>query len=224
MTRISRPKTQTKISSTEGKMKVKMMGIAIGLLALLFMPMYAPAVTWNVTGGILMGANDVNVNGQFYNVEFIDGSCISIFGGCHSTSDFPFQTEEAAQAAAQALLDQVLIDVSWGLFDSHPELTNGITDTRWGDVAIPYKYDPSTHILSLKLASNSPDVVEWGDYDSVITVSGEYAAFDLTDSTGTTYANWHSVPEAPTFVLLACGLAGLVFARRRGKCQKERTL
>ncbi|GJL55697.1 MAG: hypothetical protein NPIRA02_28290 [Nitrospirales bacterium] len=41
----------------------------------------ATAVTLTMDGGKLTGASTVNVNGVFYNVEFVDGSCVSLFSG-----------------------------------------------------------------------------------------------------------------------------------------------
>lgn len=203
-------------------MKKKMMGIAIGLWALLFMPMYASAVTFNVAGGKLLGANDINVNGQFYNVEFIDGTCVSIFGGCGSTSDFDFQTMEAANAASQALLDQVLINVPQGSFDDHPELTSGINYLYMASLYTPYEVRAENGTVVVTEATNY-----WGNWNHLDAVTSGVVISPYTNTANNTesvYVRWYQVPEAPTFVLLACGLAGLLlFARRQRKRQEGLT-
>ena len=80
-------------------------------------------------GGILTGARNVDVDGLFYDVKFVDGTCHDVFAGCDALSDFQFATFEGAVAAADALLKQVFVDVpSVGNFDTHPELTFGCTD------------------------------------------------------------------------------------------------
>jgi len=83
------------------------------------------AVTLDVQGGALMGASNVYVNGMLYDVEFIDGACAAHFDGCDATSDFDFQNRADADSASQALLDQVLLDVPEGMFDTLYNLTNG---------------------------------------------------------------------------------------------------
>ena len=76
------------------------------------------------SNGILLGATGVTVDGAPYDVEFLDGTCVAVFSGCDVASDFQFQTQGAAGVAAQALLDQVLLDGPLGQFDSSPALTN----------------------------------------------------------------------------------------------------
>jgi hypothetical protein len=58
---------------------------------------------------VLDGATGVELNGSFYDVEFVDGTCVVLFSGCDSTSDFGFQSDVDAVAAAQVLINQVLL-------------------------------------------------------------------------------------------------------------------
>ncbi len=64
----------------------------------------ASAATLNVSGGQLLGASGVIVDGSSYNVQFLDGTCISLYNGCDALSDFTFQTVAAVVLASQALL------------------------------------------------------------------------------------------------------------------------
>lgn len=91
----------------------------------------ANAVTLNVVGGQLLGASNVLVDGDIYDVEFVDGTCIALFDGCNSPSDFAFTNSGSAALAAQALLDQVFVDGGAGQFDPDPALTTGCTNSSF---------------------------------------------------------------------------------------------
>lgn len=95
------------------------------LVAFVLVASGAQAATLNVVDGQLMGASGVNVDGNLYDVQFLDGTCIGLYNGCDEISDFTFQTEASALLASQALLDQVFLDSPEGMFDSNPPLTNG---------------------------------------------------------------------------------------------------
>ena len=78
-----------------------------------------------VVDGTLRGAPGVEVAGSVYDVEFVEGSCRSLFAGCDEDSDFLFTDRATVGLAPGALLDQVFTDGDAGLFDSNPELTHG---------------------------------------------------------------------------------------------------
>lgn len=59
--------------------------------------------------GLVIGAAGVDVGGASFDVEFLDGTCDSVYGLC-SVSNFIFTTESAALAASQALIGQVFVD------------------------------------------------------------------------------------------------------------------
>lgn len=97
-------------------------------VALLLASGAAPAMAdpiLHVSGGVLVGASGVIVNGSLYDVSFTDASCATAYNGCEATSDFTFDTLGDAGAASQALLDQVLVDGPGGLFDTMPGQTFG---------------------------------------------------------------------------------------------------
>lgn len=70
-------------------------------------------------GNELLGARNVEINSQLYDVEFVDGIGAELFG----ENGALFQDDLVAQpsAFAQALLSQVFI----GIYDVEPGLTNG---------------------------------------------------------------------------------------------------
>lgn len=97
------------------------------------------AATLQVAGGQLFRASGVLVDGQLYDVAFMDGSCADLYSGCDELSDLVFQAEAAAILAGQALIDQVFLDIpGLGSFDTDPELTNGITYPSGGAALKPF--------------------------------------------------------------------------------------
>ena len=78
----------------------------------------------DIQGGQLVGARDVDVGGQLFDVTFEDGTCIDVFDGCDSNSDFLFDEADAI-LASNALLDQVFLNSLFPNIDSTPNLTFG---------------------------------------------------------------------------------------------------
>ena len=166
------------------------------------------------TNGQLTGARDVLVNAELFNVDFREGSCITLYNDCNDSSDFLFNTLDKAIAASTALLDQVLINGVDGNFDSSPELTFGCGLTV--QCIIATFYDSSSSSAYVNTASNltgtDPSPQTWA---SVISIS--------TDSTGndrTTVAVWSrtaSVPEPSILALSVIGLFAIGVSRRTRK-------
>ena len=63
------------------------------------------------SNGQLTGATGVNVDGSFYDVEFVDGTCTEVFTRCEQDS-FIFKTNVSANLASEALIQQVFLDVA----------------------------------------------------------------------------------------------------------------
>ena len=103
-----------------------------------FAPSAAQAATRHVVAGQLVGASNVNVGGVLYDVEFVEGTCISVFAGCDAADDFAFTDLAAANVASQALLDQVFLDVAAGNFDTDPTSTAGCTNATVCSAQTPY--------------------------------------------------------------------------------------
>jgi PEP-CTERM motif-containing protein len=172
-----------------------------------------------VNGGRLIGASGVNVGGTLYDVEFVDANCVEVFGGCDDVSDFAFQSQTDAIAAAHALFDQVWVDGVLGLFDTVPALINGCSESfdelchAW----IPYGTVDSASYQALKGRNSDSEV---GDLIIFVDVQIPWKA-DITNpvtSQENIYAKFQpravSVPEPSALLLLGTSLVGLVCIRR----------
>ena len=166
----------------------------------------ANAVTLTVSGPNLLGATGVMVGSQSYDVTFQDGTCQALFTGCNQASDFAFTTLADAQAAAQALMNQVLLDVAQGPFDTQVQLTVGCT--AFGGaclVLVPYATDGVN--VSAGAAKNLS--IEASDG---VTVAGLSVAADTTpqpDQTWAVFTLAAAAPEPGTLGLVMFGLAAI---------------
>jgi hypothetical protein len=161
----------------------------------------AIAAVQQVSGGILTGARGVIVQGASYDVAFIDGSCASL-----CSLSIPFVDEAAGRAAANALLDQVLLDSSTGNFDTQPALTLGCTSSTRCEVITPAL--PNLRVLTY----NDPSIA--GDGIILTTTSIIFDDFDTSGADYAVYAIW-SVPEASTGAMTFAGVAALMLIGRR---------
>lgn len=193
-------------------------GLVVGGLADAAMPI--------VVDGTLRGATGVEVAGSVYDVEFVEGSCSSLFAGCDEDSDFLFTDRATAGLAAGALLDQVFIDGDAGLFDSNPELTHGCPS---GSHPLGCRaYVPYTALLDCgggspcfhtAISDNRSAGSPTADH-----VTAEFGPLPSTYGSGTVYEVWSvwtlasgpSVPSLGAFgvlllsnVLICIGLAGV---------------
>lgn len=135
------------------KFKVLLSSLCVSLLCIGGFCFSASSATLVVKDGQLMGAHDVLVHGEHYDVAFVDGV---------PSEQFPIGEENAilfnskkAQAASQALLDQVFIDTKSGHFDTKPEMTTKITEGTLAIIATPYSYSSNKRRLLCDTALNS---------------------------------------------------------------------
>jgi len=173
--------------------------------------------------GILMGADNVNVDGTLYDVRFRDGTCAVLYAPCNCASSFVFRSEASARLASQALLDTVLVDGPGplGMFGSNPELTDGCQDRGQGgagncEILTPYRWDSFADSAWLIAAVNDG---AGGRLNSF----GVTRSFDSTLTDPITFALWCSspldcqpaVPELNTISYVGIGGVALLLVMRR---------
>lgn len=159
----------------------------------------------------LTGATGVNVNGTLYDVQFVEGTCATVFGACDA-AHFPFTSSSVALDAAQGLLDQVFIDGSSGQFDSNPLLTFGCASPATNCVVwIPYANVSGTLTFSVSINNTGADSVLTGDTASSGNDSSQgsnfvFARFTLSDA---------AVPEPATWAMMLIGFGAIGFSLRK---------
>ena len=198
----------------------------LGLLSIA-LPLSTSAAPIQVTdsNGQLIGARQVVVGSMLLDVDFVDGSCASIFDGCDDSSDFFFSQDvvgnaitqveiDAVNAASQALLDQVFVDSALGMFDSDPTLTFGCENPFQCSAMTPIGRATFLSVASVGRAKNRP-VTSSDEIDGVDT----FLPYDSTSDIASVWAVWKdssvAVPEPSTISLLGTGLFAIILARRR---------
>jgi hypothetical protein len=166
----------------------------------------------NVTS--LLGADNVQVNGLFYNVRFQDGTCIDLFNGCDEASDFLFNSEETAGAAADALLAQVFFE--GGQFLTRWTLIAGCGFAGECLLLTPRGFVGTGAGLVGELRSCVVGLVDDGGSRTCNVITPPM--FDTGQYNDIVYAVWTEAVEASapgTAMILLMGIAGLLVSRRR---------
>lgn len=115
--------------------------------------------------GQLLGGKGLEVNGVTYDITFTDGTCIELFNGCDEATDFTLRTFSEAFAVGSAILRHMLVDTDKGLFDSNPELTEGISNTTTGIILVPYGIESIRENLFVRYVETVNFVDGWLEDD-----------------------------------------------------------
>ena len=181
------------------------------------------AVVHHIQYDQLVGATGIEVDNEFYQVQFVDGSCIFLFNNCDQTSDFFFDDVQTAHAANLALLEQVLLDLPSGQFDSQPELTNGCYSEGRCSIVTPVGTTaPQLEVFPAVFLINKADLLT--DIHTGAGSTFRASDFSLRNSNADTltYALWNrdsgpsvSVPIPASLFLLSTALIAIIVIRDR---------
>ncbi|QGN56545.1 PEPxxWA-CTERM sorting domain-containing protein [Novosphingobium sp. Gsoil 351] len=186
-------------------------------LAVLGLSTPSAAAVQLVSGGKLTGANGVDVGGALYDVTFAEGTCAGVFGGCNELSDITFTSLTAANAASQALLDQVFLDSDLGQFDSDFSRTFGCAANSDGFcfVIVPYEvFDDASF--------SGAGAVNYNSLADSVGSIGASSAFNTANANAnnSVFARFRSsslaaVPEPATWAMMLLGFGMIGFGMRR---------
>ena len=139
--------------------------------------------------GQLLGATDVDVNGTLYTVTFAKGNCIDEYDGCDELTDFDFDNQADAEAAANALANTVFV----GAFDSDPSLQDGCDNFGGCGIFTPYGFSgqPPNVFLVVAAVYNFPDEAD----DEVAGFQTRVLDFELNFAQA--WARWERQDPTP---------------------------
>ena len=184
--------------------------------------LYIDPSTGKLTGANLINLGDLSGDKDgMYAVEFRGGTCISRFSDCdNAEEDFAFNNAADAVIAAQALLDQVLLDGPAGNFDTDFGLTRACRVSGpppYCEIFVPWglvlNSAQTLTNVAVALARNTRDVtatVEVGEEDTRL-----HGRNTNIGSFGSAWAIFTHVPEPGTLLLFGFGAGGALFAGRR---------
>jgi hypothetical protein len=187
---------------------------AISGLVVVFGWALAPAEAAPILQGtptLLTGVNGLVVDGLTYNMTFVDGTCVSVYGACDA-AHFTFTTNSQAYDAAAALFAAI----SGTYFDTNSGIV-GCPSTQLCAIYIPYSTTDLPPLASLGVVAN-----RYPGFGSDSYFAGGLYADPTTSNTSTfpdgvwsVWSTQSAIPEPFTLSLFGAGLAGAGAARRR---------
>jgi hypothetical protein len=182
---------------------------ALAVLAFAAAPAMAATLTTNGSNQ-LTGITGLTVGSSTYNVEFVDGTCAAVFGGCDSLSDFTFQNQPDAHTAGDALLAAIV----GSSFDTAPGTTFGCIGGASCFMLIPYGFD------GLQVGSaDAQGVFNGAASNSNATHFGVPPSTDLGTNNTLVWARFTAaagaVPEPSSWAMMLLGFLGIGLAVRR---------
>jgi len=202
---------------------LKSLMIGVCLSAFAQMSYAIPMLTWNGDMTKVTGATGLESGGMTFSMELVEGSCVSLFGGCNVNSDFV--VAGTGGVTHGSLLDEFfdffIAGVDASSLDSAPDLALGCTAFNNCFIWSPDSLDPGGIDVNVATIYNWVDSIGTDSFpadqdigvtwDTTILIGAVYAQFTRTDAT--------DVPTPGSLALLALGIVGLRLGRK-GKAAK----
>lgn len=202
---------------------MKLFSHLIASLIIFYSSISLGAVVHNFNNGQLLGAAGIEIENAFYDVQFVDSSCILIFNNCDQITDFFFTDVQSGFEANLALLEQVFLDLPLGQFNSSPELTNGCYSESRCSVVTPIgtvtpQLETFPSVVLINRADHGTDIYSGSG------TSFRAADFSLRNSSADTltYAVWAngsgsgvSVPLPASLFLFCTALFAVLIIKDR---------
>lgn len=199
--------------------------LIVGVVLNLFFALNVYGANLDIRNGILYGATDVDVDGVLYDVAFLDGTLIELFGDVDENTVFPFVNpsdfpdNSLFLSAYEALDAQVFIDE----FDTTPDLTNGIGTSGAAYIWTPKWTNGPNPTSSVGIVGWVNNDLDNNDYIFSTSTNQSFDTGWWTDAgmpgaDHTVYAVWtlaEPVPVPGTLSLLSIGLLGLAGVSRK---------
>ena len=186
--------------------------IIITLIAL-FASHIATATPIPITSstGKLIRIQNISVSGTLYDVEFLDGTSLEVYGPSRVSQ---FTAPGSADIAAAAL-KATFQSVNFTYFDTHPESINGCDSSTLCYILTAYYLDTDDLITYNAPFVNNKNPL----FDSTPSYHTSSITSDTTSAESATWARWSithatAVPEPHQFILLPLGLLGYLGIRR----------
>ena len=168
----------------------------------------AAATTLQYDGDVVTGVTGVSYGPRLYDVAFRSGSCVTVFGGCDSGSDFAFRDSASLLDAMTALRDQAFPTG----YETH-KIEGCTVASGVCSIFAPYELRSATHVYIHYLTVEPGFTV----LSPLLYKTWAPKSFDYGVVTGAnvTWAVWSAptspVPLPPAAALLLASLGGLAF-------------
>jgi len=162
-------------------------------------------------GDTLLGIDDLQIGSAAFDVDFLDGSCVSTAMGCDDSSDFVAQSQVQAEAAVTAIQDFLANTI----YPDNPSLVTGCSDLT-SCVFVVYFAPPANGEVGIVAANiGFPGL---GQLVDLIGIGDDSAGFDFLTVARLSPVDVSTIPvpaAAPLFASVVAGAALLGQRRRR---------